>query len=243
MKPIKAILSSLPGVKRLYETRARRRRARFLNRLGGTVERFTHFYHTNKWKNAESRSGPGSTIEYTRNIRAELPGLFERLGVVCILDAPCGEYHWFRLVPREGIHYIGGDIVKEMVVSNQGRYGDDHTEFRHLDIVYDDLPAADLWMCRDCLFHFSDEDAVRSIRSFLGSDIRYLLTSTHPECDENVDIPTGSFRLLNLEREPYCFGAPMVRLDDWIEGFPVRHLALWEKQTLAGRLRSNPAFA
>ena len=233
MKPLKAILGLLPGGEKLYQERARRRRERRLARLGDPEARFTHFYLTNKWKNRESRSGPGSTLEYTRQIRMELPGLFERFGVASVLDAPCGDYHWFRHVERPGVQYIGGDIVRPLVDANQRQYGDERTEFLHLDIVNDALPKADLWLCRDCLPHLSNADIERVIENFLRSDIRYWLTSVHPECLENRDIPTGSFRGLNLECDPFRFGPPLLRIDDWIEGFPVRQLALWEREAVA----------
>jgi hypothetical protein len=72
-----------------------------------------------------------------------------------------------------------------------------------------------------------------SSKIFLDSDIRYLLTSTHPECDRNIDIPTGYFRLINLELPPFSFCKPILAIDDWVEGKPVRQLALWEQKDLA----------
>ncbi len=60
-----------------------------------------------------------------------------------------------------------------------------------------------------------------------------MLTTTHPLSTQNTDIPTGSFRILNLELPPFGFPEPAVRIDDWIEGHPVRQLALWERQSIA----------
>jgi hypothetical protein len=201
---------------------------------GNAKKIFTHHYSTNYWGSDESRSGYGSTAAYAANLITELPRLIDRLGVRSILDAPCGDYNWFRLVPREpGITYLGGDIVDPLVASNQAKYGDPSTQFRGIDIVRDPLPKVDLWLCRDCLFHLSNRDILQTIQNFLRSDIKYLLTSTHPECSANTDIPTGSFRLLNLELPPFSLGPPAYRIDDYIEGFPVRQVALWERATLA----------
>jgi hypothetical protein len=195
---------------------------------------FTHHYAQNYWGSEESRSGCGSTLEYTANIRAELPGLFERLQIKTVLDAPCGDYNWFRLVPRsDGVHYLGGDIVDPLIAANQANFGSANTRFAVIDIIQGDLPKADLWLCRDCLFHFSNEDILTTIRNFLRSDIRYLLTSTHSGCTANTDIATGSFRLLNLELPPFNFGRAILYIDDYVEGFPVRKLALWDRRELA----------
>ena len=91
------------------------------------------------------------------------------------------------------------------------------------------MPDADVWMCRDCLFHFSDRNIWRALQNFLQSDINYLLTTTFPESTENRNIATGDFRPLNLELPPFSFPSPIAQLDDWIEGHPVKKLALWER--------------
>ena len=200
---------------------------------------FTDIYKDNTWEDAESRSGPGSTLQYTENIRREIPRLVSRLGVRLILDAPCGDYNWFKLIPRTNLSYIGGDIVASIVSSNQNEHGNQNTRFMFLDIMRDELPTADLWLCRDCLFHFSNTDIFLTIDNFLRSDIKYLLTSTHPECKENRDIKTGSFRQLNLELPPFNFHKAIHYMEDWIEGFPPRQLALWDREGLAKVLASN----
>ncbi len=240
MKPIKALVSLIPGGAKIYEKYRSRRKARRLARLGGTEDRFTHFYRTNKWRNKESVSGSGSTEEYTRNLRRELPGVIERFGVCSILDAPCGDFNWFRLVEGgKDLNYVGGDIVTPLVEENQRLYGDNTTRFVHLNIVNDELPECDLWMCRDCLFHLSHDDIFGAINNFLRSKIRYLLTSTYSQSPENKDIPTGAFRMLNLELPPFGLCKPILYIDDWIEGYPVRHLALWERTQVLDSVRSS----
>jgi hypothetical protein len=240
---LRKIISALPGGTTLLRKRAELLERRQLARLGDPREVFRHHYEVNKWGNEESVSGAGSTIRYTENIRKMIPKLVGELGVLVILDAPCGDYHWFRMIDWETeITYIGGDIVEPLVERNRSLYGKENTRFINLDIVHDDLPSADLWLCRDCLFHLSNRDALLVMNNFLQSDIRYLLTSTHPNCRRNRDTRTGSFRLLNLQLPPFSLGEPLRVMDDWIEGFPVRQLALWEQEALSSRLASNKAF-
>jgi hypothetical protein len=206
-------------------------------------EVFSHYYEVNAWGNEESVSGSGSTIQYTENIRKMIPQLVNDLGVLVILDAPCGDYNWFRMIDWEReITYVGGDIVEALVERNQSNYGNSNTKFINLDIVHDVLPRADLWLCRDCLFHLSNCDILSVINNFLNSDIRYMLTTTYPNCDRNINIPTGSDRLLNLQLPPFSFGKPIRVIDDWIEGYSVRQLALWEREALRSNLASNKAF-
>lgn len=240
---IRRIVSALPGGDTLRRARANYIEKRKFARIGGTKEVFRHHYESNRWRNEESVSGPGSTIEYTENIRKMLPPLVHDLGVSVILDAPCGDYNWFRIIEwNSPITYIGGDIVEPLIERNQSLYGDSHTRFIHLDIVNDTLPEADLWLCRDCLPHLSNRDIAGVIDIFLKSKIPYILTSTHNQCNKNHDIPSGAFRLLNLQLPPFEFGEPLRAIDDWIEGHPVRQLALWERETLRNRLASNLKF-
>jgi len=195
---------------------------------------FTDHFRTNHWRHPETVSGPGSTVRYTENLRRHLPGLFESLGVGRLLDAPCGDYNWFRLVPRpDDVQYIGGEIVRELVETNRERYESANTRFIRLDITADDLPDADLWICRDVLFHFSDRDILATVSNFARSRIRYLLTSSHTECRQNADIATGGLRWLNPCLPPFNWPEPILWIDDWIEGYPVRRMGLWERATLA----------
>ena len=204
-----------------------------LARIGNAKEIFHHHFETNEWGNTESVSGSGSTIQYTENIREVIPQVVSELGVLRILDAPCGDYNWFRMINwKTEINYIGGDIVEPLIKHNHLLHGNDNTKFINLDIVHDVLPKTDLWLCRDCLIHLSNHDILLVINNFLKSDIRYILTTTYPHCDRNYDIPTGTFRLLNLQLPPFNFCKPIQVIDDWIEGYPVRHLALWEREDL-----------
>jgi SAM-dependent methyltransferase len=198
---------------------------------------FAGYYKSGFWP------GPGSSLEHTESIRVGIPRLLRKLRVRTILDVPCGDYGWFREIDRDDVAYIGGDIVAELVERNQRQFGDARTRFVVLDVTCESLPKADLWLCRDCLFHFSDEDILITLESFLNSEIHYLLTTTYPRCVENEDIPTGSFRQLNLEIPPFNLPAPTERLDDWIEGHPFRQLALWDRASIASAIGRRPVRA
>lgn len=230
---IKKIMLNLPGGAAVLETISYYRRRRYFRKFRNTADVFTHYYDRNFWGEDESRSGPGSTLAYTENIRREIPRLIESLGIKSILDAPCGDYHWFRFVQRkDDVYYIGGDIVAPLVSRNNEQFGNHNTKFVVLDIATDPLPDADLWLCRDCLFHLPISDIHRVLARFRKSNIRYLLTSLHPECRQNTDIFAGEFRHLDLRIPPFNLCPPRLVIDDWIAGHPVRVLALWERSML-----------
>ncbi len=251
MKSFKAFLlrliAALPGGNRLLDACFRSLDRYRMARDGEEEHRkkvFQGLFDTNKWGSPESVSGGGSEMASTENIRKEIPRLVAKLGVQTFLDAPCGDYNWFRTIQwsQPLASYIGGDIVPALIERTQALYGNDRTKFIPLDIVHDALPAADLWLCRHCLIHLSNRDILLVVDNFLKSDIRYLLTTTNSTCTENKDIPTGWWRTLNLQRPPFNFCPPLEMIEDWIAGYPVGHLALWDRETLKKCMASNPEF-
>lgn len=120
-------------------------------RIKGKVERlaygerymekkFTKYYASNFWHDAQSLSGPGSNLEQTAVIRKQLPSLFESYGIRTVLDIPCGDFSWMKDVPLIISQYIGADIVDDLVNTNNAQYADRCHSFTKLDAVKDDLP-------------------------------------------------------------------------------------------------------
>ncbi|MGH0033945.1 MAG: class I SAM-dependent methyltransferase [Myxococcota bacterium] len=216
-------------------TRAERPWGRMLRRLFERVPLetvFATFYRLNFWFNAESRSGPGSTMAITRVIRGELPRLARELGVRRLLDIPCGDFHWMKEVPLELDAYIGADVVGGMVEENQRRWGDDVHRFARLDVTRDELPRVDLVLCRDCLVHLPERSVLAAIENIKRSGSTHLLTTTFPLLEENSDIPVpGLWRMINLERPPYDLPPPLELIDEgntWKPHlYPQKSLGLW----------------
>jgi hypothetical protein len=209
-------------------------------RYGGYKGVFAWIYKTNAWGDDESASGYGSNLKYTENIRGEIPKLIGQFKIKTFLDAPCGDYHWFQLVQRDpSVLYIGGEIVPELVQRNHDKYASENTRFKVLDITRQPLPVADMWLCRNCLFHLSNRDILRVISNFVSSKIPYWLVTTHQVCQVNIDIVTGGYRELNLRLSPFFFPQPLLQVDDWIEGFRMRTLGLWDRRSLAEAISQN----
>ena len=181
-------------------------------RFGTAEERFRHIYKSNHWDDAESVSGPGSTLEETEPIRRELPSLLKELGATSLLDLPCGDFHWMQHTDLSGIDYIGGDLVGELIERNQARHARDGVSFRKLDLVHDKLPQVDAVLCRDCLVHLSFADAHVALANVVRSGAGWLLTTSFPRVERNDDIVTGQWRPLNLTRPPFNLPEPAKRI-------------------------------
>ncbi len=210
-------------------------------RLDGTTysteQVFSQIYRSKHWNGGESVSGEGASKEQTVTLEEELPALLKRLGVDVLLDLPCGDFSWMGSLDLPVKQYVGVDIVSELVQRNQQRYGNGQRRFVTLNLIEDPLPAADLILCRDCLVHFSLLDIQSALSNIKNSSIKYLLATTFPECQENEDITTGDWRLLNLQKEPFDFPEPRTLLvEGCCEGegrYQDKSLGLWKVEDLA----------
>ncbi len=210
------------------------KRLEILNKRRTTEEVFTRYWMKNHWKNKESKSGDGSTLEYTESIRNEIPVLIKSLSVKSILDAPCGDFNWFKEITLpENVKYIGADIVKEMIEDLSKNFSNKSRSFVSINVIEDKLPNSDIWLCRDLVFHLPEKNVFQLIENFINSDISYLLITSHTSSDvKNKDIVTGGFRLVNLLKHPYNLPRPETKIKDYIDGFPERHLLLYTKNSL-----------
>ncbi|HTR21846.1 MAG TPA: class I SAM-dependent methyltransferase [Gemmatimonadales bacterium] len=203
----------LPAAFAGYRFLKRHYQARRLRRM--TVEEvFTDYFHKKRWGGQKTVSGVGSDPEQTIAVRRELPRLLSQLGVKSLLDIPCGDFTWMSGVPLDGISYTGADIVTELVEENRRRYLKPNVRFVRLDLIHDPLPRTDLVLCRDCLIHLSTEDVLGALRNIHASGSEYLLTTTFPSRDRNVDIATGQWRPLNLEQRPFCLPKPLLLINE-----------------------------
>jgi hypothetical protein len=170
---------------------------------------FTRHYERRDWLEPETVSGRGSSLQRTAAVRRALPALFAELGVRSVVDAGCGDYHWFGAVDVELDSYLGVEVVEELVAVNRRRHGAAHRRFASLDIVRDRLPRADLILCRDCLVHLKNRQVLAALRNFRRSGSRYLLATTFTGDHPNDDAPLGGWRPLNLQRTPFDLGPPL----------------------------------
>lgn len=220
-----AAIANYPlGCLRKYRERRVRRR---LRRSESLQDRFALICENNLWGSRESVSGEGSEAHYTENLRHWLEHAVPRYQVRSIVDAPCGDFNWMRLVlPRLTVTYNGIDIVESVIVGNTARYGSDSVSFNVGDIRSARIPDCDLLIIRDCLFHLSYNDIDQVLKNLSNARFRLLLTSTHivEQGFVNTDIPSGEFRRIDVFQSPFCFRRASVldAVDDYPAGYHTR---------------------
>ena len=145
-----------------------------------------------------------------------IPDVIKRYDIKTFFDAPTGDRNWIKTIDFDelGVEYSGGEYVQE-IVDDIGL--DCVTQF---DVRYDTPPDVDLWLCRDLLFHLSDDDVETAMENMVDdSKIKYLLVTSHGtnarDHSLNRSIQTGDFRALVLEDENYLgLGEPLEVFED-----------------------------
>lgn len=186
------------------------------------------------WGNSESLSGPGSTLATTASIRQHLPALLAELGILTLVDAPCGDLNWMQRLEYVFDQFIGVDIVAPIIAGlnrQKADIGADNYHFQVGDITADILPRADAVLCRDCLVHLPNALILDALANFRKAGFRYLLSTTFVRTEHNADIAIGDWRPINLTGEPFNLPRPSYAIpdNDGLVGlFSDKSLGVWK---------------
>ena len=201
-------------------------------------KRFDHIFTNGIWGRStggESMSGAGSTMAYTELYRQQMSLFFNEYctDAFTFFDAPCGDLNWITSLFRDNMRYIGGDISGELIRTNQRKYPE--LELRQFDVASDVFPEADIWHCRHCLFHLSLADIAKALENYASSKINIALITNHFLPDAvTLDIPTGSFRFLDLTNFPFYLPNPKLWLLDYdpVSGKNAIATGVWTKEEI-----------
>ncbi len=120
-----------------------------------------------------------------------------------VVDVGCGDWTFSKEIHWGDVHYLGVDVVKSVVDEDGAKYGSENIHFQHMDILQDELPGADLLICKDVLMHLSINDVLL----FLSKTYKYkhcLLTHNIGEdASVNGEITRGGFRPLDLSKSAF----------------------------------------
>ncbi len=199
-------------------------------------EIFSTIYKNNYWGSSESVSGPGSEKNHTENLVKEINRLLENYPITTILDLPCGDFNWMKHVKLENKKYIGADIVPELITNNNIHFKSENISFCVLNIIKNELPQADIIICRDCLVHFSFININKALDKIKLSGTKYLLATSFNNFPGNYNIIDGQWRPLNLLRSPFNLPTPLLTIRENISNFDIpameKYLCLWELDKL-----------
>jgi hypothetical protein len=204
------------------------RKARRHKKLFGDADYKTAFqivHDQNLWENPESKSGGGSTVEFTKFIREDFSKWLHDNGVTSMVDLPCGDFNWMRLVDfPAGMTYHGIDIVPDLIAANSQQYQNDHVQFSVGDIIAGPVPAANAYFCRDVFIHFPNDAVEKSIANVRVAGAKWLIATTFPDVKSKVDTVFPNSRKQNMA---LFLGEPDAMLEDFGDGMTDKFMGVW----------------
>jgi hypothetical protein len=206
------------------------KRAVWFVRYPTAAGRFAKIHEINYWASGESRSGEGSTLEATTDVRHALERFIADYNVVSMLDVPCGDFNWMQHVDMK-IPYTGGDIVEALITRNRELYGRAGRTFEIIDLTRSQLPRCALVFTRDCLNHLSIEDVTHAIANIRSTGAEYLAVTQFPEQTVNRNQESGfHYRELNFQIPPFNWPPPLAIFNE--TSHPGKHIAFWKISSL-----------
>lgn len=177
---------------------------------------FSNIYRDYGFGGDESHSGPGSTLEETKNLRESIVKLAKEKGIKTIVDIPCGDFNWMKEIVFRFERYSGGDIVPECIRENNEKYSNSRIKFFEHNILTDPIPDGDLLIVRDIIGHFPINDGKKIVENILKSNCKYLLSTTwynindktYYQRHDNRGADYGNFYPVNLMSEPFNLPDP-----------------------------------
>lgn len=173
---------------------------------------FTKIYNTNEWHMGqnETRSGLGSTISWTENIKNEIVNIIKDFNVKKMLDLSCGEWNWMKQISyifKDDIFYTGLDVVKNIIDTNITKYGSNNINFIHIDMLsyLKSMPdkSFDLVLCRHTLEHLPTKYNIECIEEIKRVS-KYALITTLNSCNNSdLNYSSSTYRPINLDLVPY----------------------------------------
>jgi ubiquinone/menaquinone biosynthesis C-methylase UbiE len=183
---------------------------------------FEETYFHDKWGLGESKSGIGSSLDYTINFRREFIKIIKEYNLKKIIDLSCGDWNWMKTIKDSLPSYIGVDVVEPLIKDNLEKYGNENISFVCNDMLselekYGDSNF-DLVVCRHTFEHLEMNYIIKVLNQIKKISKYALITSSKEIDKENFDfmMDGSSGRMIDLSKQPYLniLGDPTYRFFD-----------------------------
>jgi 2-polyprenyl-3-methyl-5-hydroxy-6-metoxy-1,4-benzoquinol methylase len=169
---------------------------------------FTTIYDKGMWGRNNlgvGHSGGGSTVENTSVYTDFLRNFIDTHEIKSIVDAGCGDWEFSRYIDWGAIKYIGYDVVEHVIKNNSVRYAKPNISFIHANFLKEDLPSADLLICKHVLQHIPNQDIILFLAQLPKFKYCLITNEVNPGTlsSHNDDTSIGGGHKVDLSRPPF----------------------------------------
>jgi len=175
--------------------------------MADNKEVFENIYNKQLWNNGSKNiplSGPGSSLENTKQCSSVLNKFIYDTNCKSVLDLGCGDLTWISktiFFNDTSIKYTGVDVVESLISSHSTNYPENTFLCRDL-INYNNIEFTSLIIIRDVIFHLKNEE-ILSIFENIKNKFDFLLI-TSCKNDINTDIfDKWHFSNKNIHNKPF----------------------------------------
>jgi len=150
-------------------------------------EIFSYIYSNGVWNGNNKSvplSGPGSSLDNTKDIVINLNNIIVNNNIKNVLDIGCGDLTWIPtcdFFKDETINYTGIDIVPSVINLNKERFP--NKNFINESCLTFNYNLYDLIIIRDLIFHLKMED-IEELFKKIQNKFKYILITS---CKNNVN--------------------------------------------------------
>jgi len=126
---------------------------------------FSEIYLKSQWGKSTDGfcSGWGSIDENATPYVEYVNGFISNYNIKSIVDLGCGDFKVGRRLEIGHGHYLGCDVVSEVIEENKKKISSDRVNFQCLDMINDILPTGQLCLVRQVFQHLSNADIQKII--------------------------------------------------------------------------------
>jgi SAM-dependent methyltransferase len=194
---------------------------------------FTRHYETGEWSKGADGMGNSGTGSDPQNARMYIHFLQNYLldrAIESVVDLGCGDWRINRNIDWDGIQYLGIDVVESVIQENSREFSSENISFVKADGIDYTLPKADLLICKDVLQHLPFQDIQSIVKQFGQFKHCIIINDVDPAqltC-ENVDMPRGYYRCLDLTKPPFSLSGRKVLT--YASGMETKQLVLIDRE-------------
>lgn len=178
-------------------------------------EIFENIYRDSLWNNGNKSiplSGPGSSLENTKDCSSLLNSFIYKNSCKSVLDLGCGDLTWIsktRFFNDETVSYTGVDVVESLITEHSINFP--NNKFLERDIVhYSEFDPVSMIIIRDVIFHLRNEE-ILSIFNNIKNKFKFIAITSCVNTVNTDEFNYWRFTEKNIHKSP--FNVPDTFLD------------------------------